>query len=215
MVFKHNYIKNCKRSANYKLKRSIISSNHYVFYNYKEYLVYVPPSWSSLVIFSKSQNATIFYLASDTYYVRFAMKSSYSNFYFNNWSNVFLFKLLYANYCYSSFFSLFQACAKLFYSPSFKKLKFKGKGYYLYKGDRNTIAPQFGYSHRLYVYSYFTHLKFLGKTTVLFFGFSMHDLLSASLRLKSLRTINIFTSRGVRFARQLLYKKQGKVSSYR
>jgi ribosomal protein L6P/L9E len=143
------------------------------------------------------------------------MKNLYLNFLFNNWSNVLLFKSLYANYSYSSFFSSFHGCTKLFYSPSFKKLKFKGKGYYLYKGVRNTIAPQFGYSHRLYVYSYFSHLKFLGKTTVLFFGFYMHDLLTTSFFLKRLRNINIFTSRGVRFARQLLYKKQGKVSSYR
>jgi hypothetical protein len=30
-----------------------------------------------------------------------------------------------------------------------------------------------------------------------------------------MRPINIFTGRGVRFSRQIIYKKVGKVSSYR
>ena len=41
----------------------------------------------------------------------------------------------------------------IFFKVNFKKLKFKGKGYYIYKNSRNTIAPQFGYSHRIYIYS--------------------------------------------------------------
>jgi hypothetical protein len=35
------------------------------------------------------------------------------------------------------------------------------------------------------------------------------------LGIKSMRPINIFTGRGVRFSRQIIYKKVGKVSSYR
>ena len=52
----------------------------------------------------------------------------------------------------------------------FIKLKFKGKGYYLYKNARNTITPQFGYAHRIYKYNYTTVVKFLSKTKVFFFG---------------------------------------------
>ena len=48
----------------------------------------------------------------------------------------------------------------------FIKLKFKGKGYYLYKNARNTITPQFGYAHRIYKYNYTTAVKFLSKTKV-------------------------------------------------
>jgi hypothetical protein len=56
--------------------------------------------------------------------------------------------------------------------PIFNKLKFKGKGYYLYKNYRNTITPQFGYSHRLYLYSFFCKVKFLSKTSLICFGLS-------------------------------------------
>tara|TARA_B100000795_G_scaffold73607_1_gene52083 strand:- start:7717 stop:7854 length:138 start_codon:yes stop_codon:yes gene_type:complete len=44
---------------------------------------------------------------------------------------------------------------------------------------------------------------------------SMVDLLLVGGQIKALRPINIFTGRGVRFNKQIIYKKTGKVSSYR
>jgi large subunit ribosomal protein L6 len=102
-----------------------------------------------------------------------------------------------------------------FYKPFFKKIKFKGKGYYIYKNKRNTITPQFGYSHRLYLYSYFSSVKFLSKTSIFIFGLLKNDVLQIAQSVKSMRPINIFTGRGVRFSREVIYKKVGKVSSYR
>ena len=32
------------------------------------------------------------------------------------------------------------------------KIRFEGKGYYLYKNLRNTLAPKFGFAHRIYLY---------------------------------------------------------------
>lgn len=118
-----------------------------------------------------------------------------------------------------NFYNLFlKKTLDLFYSFSrvtFCKLKFKGKGYYIFKNIRNTITPQFGYAHRIYLYSYFTAVKFLNKTTVFVFGTSKIDIFTISYGLKSMKPINIFTGRGVRFAKQIVYRKTGKVSSYR
>ena len=47
------------------------------------------------------------------------------------------------------------------------------------------------------------------------YGLSPKDLTLVGLQIKSLRPINIFTGRGVRFNKQSVYKKTGKVSSYR
>jgi len=119
----------------------------------------------------------------------------------------------------SSYFTLFIKVLKYLFRvvnvPVFIKLKFKGKGYYLYKNLRNTITPQFNYAHVLYVYSPFISVKFLSKTSVLLFGFIISDLLLTSFSIKNMRKINIFTGRGVRFSKQIIYKKTGKVSSYR
>jgi ribosomal protein L6P/L9E len=99
--------------------------------------------------------------------------------------------------------------------PFFLKIKFKGKGYYIYKNKRNTITPQFGYSHRLYLYAYFVSVKFLSKTSIFLFGLLKSDVIKVGLGIKAMRPINIFTGRGVRFSKQIIYKKVGKVSSYR
>jgi len=103
----------------------------------------------------------------------------------------------------------------MFTKPIFLKIKFKGKGYYIYKNKRNTITPQFNYAHRLYLYSYFISVKFLSKTSILLFGFLKSDIMCVAFNLKKMRSISIFTGRGVRFSRQIVYKKTGKVSSYR
>ena len=103
----------------------------------------------------------------------------------------------------------------MFYKLFFIKLKFKGKGYYLYKNIRNTVTPQFGYAHRIYKYSYYVSVKFLSKTKVFFYGISKNDLFITSSSIRKIRPINIFTGRGVRFTKTVVYKKTGKISSYR
>ena len=97
----------------------------------------------------------------------------------------------------------------------FKKIKFEGKGYYLYKNFRNTLAPKFGFAHRLYNYNYNTWIKVLSKTKLLFYNYNKEDLNSVSHSLRLLRPRNVFTGRGVRFARSERLKKRGKVSSFR
>jgi len=110
---------------------------------------------------------------------------------------------------------MFRRTLYQFTLPVFLKLKFKGKGYYIYKNRRNTITPQFGHSHRIYIYSYFTTVRFLSKTSVLLFGFSKNDLFRVGYQIKHARPINLFTGRGVRFNRQILYRKTGKISTHR
>jgi ribosomal protein L6P/L9E len=95
------------------------------------------------------------------------------------------------------------------------KLKFKGKGYYIFKNKRNTVTPQFGFSHRIYIYAFSLMVKFLSKTKILIFGLSKKDIFRIGLLIKQIRPINIFTGRGIRFSKQIIYRKVGKVSSYR
>ena len=85
----------------------------------------------------------------------------------------------------------------------------------MYKNSRQTIAPQFGYAHRVYVYAQANSVKFLSKTKILLFGLSRTEITKTAYNLVSTKPVNIFTGRGVRFARQIVYRKVGKVSSYR
>ena len=47
------------------------------------------------------------------------------------------------------------------------------------------------------------------------FGINNNDLSFGSYALYNIKKINIFTGKGIRFARQIVYRKTGKVSSYR
>ena len=80
---------------------------------------------------------------------------------------------------------------------------------------RNTIALQFGYSHIIRLYAFFIYVKFLTKTSIIMFGINYRNLLTNSHSLFKFKPINIFTGRGLRFTRQIVYRKTGKVSSYR
>lgn len=102
-----------------------------------------------------------------------------------------------------------------FLKPTFLKLKFKGKGYYVFKSRRGTVTPQFGFAHRRYFYTPSFAVRFLSKTKIVLIGYARHELLQVAHTFQSYKPINVFTGRGVRFARQILYRKTGKVSLYR
>jgi len=110
---------------------------------------------------------------------------------------------------------IFTQVIQQFTVPFFLKLKFKGKGYAIYKNRRNTITSKLGHSHRIYIYSYFTTVKFLAKTSVIVFGLSKADILATGYTIRLARPMNLFTGRGVRFNRQIVYRKTGKISTHR
>ena len=179
----------------------------------KTFLVYVPNSLNLIML--ENSNIKWILMYNSNYQFVLPIISKYSLVYLSYNKDVLKIDSKLNNAFYPTFLSHYNNILHTFYKPTFKKIKFRGKGYYIYKNIRNTIAPQFGYSHRIYIYSYFNHVKFIGKTKIIIFGLIKNDLIQASLNLKSKRPINIFTGRGVRFARQIVYKKQGKVSSYR
>lgn len=181
----------------------------------RHFKVHVPSEWNSIIFYNSEIQNFVVYFFSSTYFFTFSVKSPCMRVFFDTNASVVNFTSLYINSYYPLYFHHLHESLKLFTGPSFKKLKFRGKGYYIYKNKRSTITPQFGYSHRLYLYAFFISVKFLSKTSILLFGFSKADITSVAFGIKAMRPINIFTNRGVRFSKQVVYKKAGKVSSYR
>ena len=180
------------------------------------FFFYAPGAWNFILLnFFKLKTHYLLYLYSSSYYFFVAFGKPFSQFYINKFTKTLMFSNLYVNNFFSLYWTVFK---NLFYSFSkifFKKLKFKGKGYYIYKNIRNTIAPQFGYSHMIRMYGFFTSLKFITKTIIFVFGINKYDILRISKIILHKRPHNIFTGKGVRFSRQIIYKKTGKISTYR
>ena len=164
-----NVIKNIKNATLHKTKQSSIDLINKINLNNTKFFFHLSNKWDFLLI-KKNNNNTVCYIYSLNYFFFFPILTTFTFFNYDKQTHCLLFYFFHKN----NFFNIFSIFFKnIFFSFSkifFKKLKFKGKGYYIYKNKRNTIALQFGYSHRFYLYSFSVLVKFITKTIILIFG---------------------------------------------
>ena len=176
----------------------------------------VPTGWNFLIIFNRNVNVYYLSMYSNLYYLSMPILiNTNSTLKFDSNTNLFFFKTTFFNNFTPTYLTLLTYFHNNLVRPTFATIKFKGKGYYIYKNSRNVITPQFGYSHRLYLYAFYVNVKFLTKTSLLLFGVNYTHINFLSKKIYNWRPVNIFTNRGVRFSKQIIYKKSGKVSTYR
>lgn len=137
-----------------------------------------------------------FYIYGPTYYFTFSSTAATLTTRPNRSTNTIFLGQQFFDPLYPAYLHALRHCIRAVTSVFGTKMKFKGKGYYVYKNFRNTIAPQFGYAHRVYVYAFNISVKFLSKTSVLLFGLSRRDILSVGYDFRSRKPINIFTKGG-------------------
>lgn len=211
-----NTLKNQKKKHNYKTKQN--NFNYPTKYS-KEYtylfLLSIPYNYKTIIIKNSTINISYLYLWSQLYFIKIPINNKFIKPYFSNNTHSIILKTNYITPYTKTYFSVLNKVIKPLISPFFTKIQFKGKGYYLYKSYRHTITPQFGYSHRLYLYTFFLFIKFLNKTSLIVFGLNLETISKLTKSLFKWRPINIFTGRGVRLTKQIIYRKSGKISSYR
>lgn len=213
---KNKLIFNHKKFINYKNKKNLLFFKNNLNMNFNYFTFYYPSNWNILFFKNnKIQIKSIFYIYTPFYYFFFPCPKTFYQLYINKYTQTISFIFFYKNNYFNSFLNKFKIVFNSFSKLFFKKLKFKGKGYYIYKNFRNTIALQFGYSHIKRLYFFFSFVKFLSKTSILIFGINVKNINKISYSLYNTKTINIFTGKGMRFTRQIIYKKTGKISSYR
>lgn len=201
---KNKFLRNYKFSPYLRRK----DSNYVITY-------VLPANWKMLIIFNVNLRTYYIFMWSQNYFFKLPLPQITSTLSFDHNTRQMSFSSSYINNFTNLYTTLLNSFYKILIKPIFTKLKFKGKGYYIYKNYRNTITPQFGYSHRLYLYTFFLYVTFLSKTSLIIFGLNLVDLSTVAKNLFTWRPLNIFTGRGVRFSKQIVYKKSGKVSSYR
>jgi ribosomal protein L6P/L9E len=212
---KQSFVKNLKKRKLDIEKLSQLSTHIGLNFNAKTIYIYIPANWKFLIINKKKLNNVTCFLYSPLYYLSLPLSKKFSQIHYDVQTKNLILNFFYTNNFSNIFWILFKNIFSSFSKIFFKKLKFKGKGYYIFKNLRNTVALQFGYSHLIRIYSYFINVKFLSKTSILLFGINKLNLIRTGKNLFITRPINIFTSKGMRFSRQIIYKKTGKISSYR
>jgi len=102
----------------------------------------------------------------------------------------------------------------------FKKITFAGKGYKIkkiYKNIqniyKNIISFYFNKSHFNTVYFNNVLIKKLKKTKLIISSINLKHLYYLTNIILNIRKVNIFTLKGLRLSRQIIYKKIGKKSS--
>lgn len=211
-----NEIKNLKLRNKLRVRTLNIDFQNNINLSVTRLLFHIPKLFN-LIVFNLKLNTkgSLIYLFSNIYFFYIPFRKYKFKFYYDAQTKILSFSNLYSN----NFFFLYWTFLKsIFYSFSqifFKKLKFRGKGYYVYKNIRNTVATQFGYSHMIRIYGYKISLKFLTKTIIFVYGINKYDILLMGKNIFFKRPYNIFTGKGVRFSRQVIYKKTGKLSTYR
>lgn len=214
-VYKQNQlIVNRKLRNVKKYKLYAVSQSYRLNFNNFKVSFILPYFWDFLFI-KKNDNHFLLYFYSHSYFFFLPLSTKFLIFFFDKKTKSFLLYFFYINSFYRIFWNIFKLVFFSFTKIFFRKLKFKGKGYYIYKNLRNTIALRFGYSHIKRLYFFFSYVKFLSKTSVFIFGIDKFTIFNLSKQLKNVRPINIFTGKGVRFTRQIVYRKTGKISSYR
>nr|ASY95708.1 ribosomal protein L6 [Paraurostyla sp.] len=213
--FINKKIKNDKTNFKKKLRLKKIFLNKKNNFAYCRTLFNVPSFWNFIIIKKKKKNLILLYFYSINYFFFLPLPTKFTLVNFDKSLNNFKFSFFYENNFYKIFWKLFKIIFFSFTKVFFKKIKFKGKGYYIYKNIRNTIAFRFGYSHIKRIYIFYSFVKFLSKTSVFMFGINFFNISKASFLFKKTRPINIFTGKGIRFTKQIIYRKTGKISSYR
>lgn len=177
----------------------------------------IPTNWTLVILRAKNDyhSSDLYYLYNNNYFLNFTLFNKSLKVKYDSQTRTLAFKMVESSYNYLTYIKTLSSLFIRFNRPFFLKIRFKGKGYYMYKTVRNTIAPQMGYAHRVYVYSSATSVRFLSKTKILIFGLSKKEIEKTAYSLIKVKPINIFTGRGVRFARQVIYKKTGKVGAFR
>lgn len=208
-------LRNLRQYNSRQLFRRSWMTPKYLSSQLKLYTFIIPFQWDFTLLYKPLIQQYFVYTYSTTYFFQFPIPQNSLMLTVNTSMRAVSFYYLGSTSYRFFYWKLLRSIFQIFHHPFFLKIKFKGKGYYLYKNRRQTITPQFGYAHRLYLYSYYVSVLFLSKTQVLMFGLIHSDLVRSAKTLKQMRSINIFTGRGVRFAKQVIYRKVGKVSSYR
>lgn len=113
-----------------------------------------------------------------------------------------------------------QKFSKLFLninSTFFNKIKFKGKGFRVrFKKKSETLKFTFGHSHinYLFINNKTIKIKRLGKYK---YTFKCNNNIKMNIILKkicNIKPINMYTKRGIRKGRQIIFKRKGKKSTY-
>ena len=102
----------------------------------RHYKIGIPFCWKTVVLYDHAKDTFVFYLYSGEHYFTFAFQKKSHRVFFDKNARVINLSSLYTSNYYALYLRTLNEILNLFAAPVFKKLKFRGKGYYIYKNKR-------------------------------------------------------------------------------
>ena len=97
----------------------------------------------------------------------------------------------------------------------FRKFKFIGKGYKIKKvKNKKSFKLFFGYSHKIFLIPGGLQLHKLTKYKLFLITNTLLKEKKTSPKIQHIRKLNLFTKRGLRATKQIIFKRPGKKSTY-
>lgn len=210
-----NFFKKINLNHKFKIKTLNINFKKKKNNNNLILTIYLPFYWNFILINLNFNTLKWLFIYSNFFFINLIIPTFYNFLQYDlQLKTISFFFNFYKNF-YKNYWHFFKNVFFSFNGFFFKKFKFKGKGYYIFKNYRNTLILHFGYSHKILFFFFSFFIKFITKTIIFIFGLNKREMLSKAYLFKFFKPLNIFTLKGIRFSKQIIYKKTGKISSYR
>lgn len=96
----------------------------------------------------------------------------------------------------------------------FRKIKYNGKSFKIEKIKSNLFLFKFGHANKSYIYLKNKNLKRIKKIKFFLFFLNLSKTNAQLFKIFKLRSWNKYTQRGLKLNKKIIYKQQGKKSTY-
>jgi len=175
--------------------------------------MYVPAIYNSLVVKKKTTILILFY--NEDYYVKIPVSSNLSKWSFDNECNTIIVSFNRIDITWSKLIHRLNHSIFTFEGIFFEKIKFNGKGFKItFKRKKKFLNFMFGHSHMKVMFLKNTWIRRLTKYKYILKSKNIHKLKQTARTIAKVRSLNIYTKRGLRRTRQFVFKRRGKKSTY-
>jgi len=176
----------------------------------QELILFIPFNINYSLI-KKNNNSNLLYFYNENYY--FSINLINKNIFINNSTNTV--KLLDTKFNHLNKLSNCELKKFLFSWDNifFNKIKFTGKGFKFKKKETNLFLF-FNRAHKCFFIGTNIILIRLSKNKVIILKNNIKHLMYDSKIIREVRSNNIFTKRGLRFSKQIIFKKRGKTATH-
>lgn len=181
-----------------------------------KYFIINIPFFIKIIIW-KNRNSGIvnFYLYNSKKKFSLPLNLNKSSCFFDRWSNSIILDKKKINLKTIKINKYFNKILKSWEIYFFEKIKFKGKGFRIkFFKKIKLVKFYFGKSHKTFLFFKKIKIKKINKYKFILKSLNPSNLNSNSSKVLKIRKLNIYTLRGLRKSKQIVFKRKGKKGTY-